>query len=169
MKGAFWTSCAHHLGRVCATTCINFEDWDGEKKSLQVHFNQVKQRKYADSPHKAFLVNLDVNLYQLGSAFCSATWRLPTEEEEKTVSLLGSLADSVVTLFQFEYLWNLLGMCWNFTHCKAELINYERLAVFLQRRGQQARYRTFFITPICACHTYFKSLMHHHCREKVCA
>lgn len=164
MKGAFWTSCAHHLRRVCATTCINFEDWDEEKKAFKyISTNWSRE-------------NMQIALTKHSWWFW--TW-IFTSWVQRSVAQTDvflqrrkkrqfPLADSVVTLFQFEYLWNLLGMCWNFTHCKAKLINYERLTVFLQRRGQQARYRTVFITPICACHTYFKSLMHHHCREEVC-
>lgn len=44
-----------------------------------------------------------------------------------------SVESVVAPVFQFKYFWNLIGMSRNFMHCKAKLINSERLVLFLQR------------------------------------
>lgn len=72
-----------------------------------------------------------------------------------------------VTVFHFKYVWNSIGMCWNFMCWEAKLINNERLVLLRKGVCNTQDTEQFSSHQMLARHTYFKSLMHHHCREEV--
>lgn len=165
MKGAFWMSSARLLGLVCATTWFAYIS-QTEMKNLHLQFKLLKRKNMQIALAKLLLVILDANLRCYVAA--PDCWQM--EEKSRLFSSHTHLPYVFLLLY---FISSMCGIWWecagNFMRWKAKLINNERLVLFRKGLCNTQDTEQFSSCWMLARHTYFKSLMHHRCREEVCA